>query len=176
MRGTHHSQFVGSRHPLRIIFCLCDKNVFFSKSTSQPASHSGGAAMRLCFIPGRMFPILVSSGHELILILIVFNVFIDFPFGVVTVFNCCCGIFFSFSARSCAKCSDFSVSKNSVLSKVPLSQADFFEILFKLLTILISFDFFSPGTNRHSPLTQSLFLFVPPIEFAQVASILCPSA
>ena len=42
--------------------------------------------MRLCFISGRMFPILASSGRELILILIVFDFFIDFPFRMVTVF------------------------------------------------------------------------------------------
>ena len=50
--------------------------------------------MRLCFIPCRMFPILASSVSELILILIVFDVFIDFPFGMVTVFVVVVGYFF----------------------------------------------------------------------------------
>ena len=59
---------------------------FFRKITSQPASQSGGAEMRSFLIPGRMFPILASSGSELILILIVFDVFIDCSFGMATVF------------------------------------------------------------------------------------------
>ena len=67
--------------------------------------------MRSCFIPGRMFSILDSSASEFILILIVFDVFIDFPFGMVMIFCCCCGIFFSVGARSCTKFSDAAVSK-----------------------------------------------------------------
>ena len=84
--------------------------------------------MRSYFIPGRMFLILASSGSELILILIVFDIFIHCPFGMVTVFCCCCGIMFSVGARFCNKCSDAAVSKNVVLSKLLLSQADCFEI------------------------------------------------
>ena len=101
MGGKRHSQFVGSRHPLRSNFLsFVTRTSFFSKSTSQPASQSGGAAMGLCFISGRMFPILASSGSELVLILIVFDVFIDCTFGMVTVFGCCCGTFLSVGARS----------------------------------------------------------------------------
>ena len=79
--------------------------------------------MRSFLVPGRMCPILASSGSESILILIVFGVFIDCPFRMVTVFCCCCGILFSVRARSCNKCSDAAVSKNAVLSKVLFSQA-----------------------------------------------------
>ena len=85
---------------------------------------------------------------------------------MVTVFVVVVEYLFSVGACSCNKCSDAAVSKNAVFSKVLLSQADFFEICFKLLTMLISFDFFFSGPNRHSPLTQYLFLFVPPISFA----------
>ena len=56
-----------------------------------------------------------------------------------------------------------------------ISQADCFEIWIKLLTILISFDFFSPGSNCHSPLTQYLFLLFPTIVFTRVAYVLRPS-
>ena len=75
---------------------------YFRKSTLHPASKSSGAAMRLFLIPGRMFPIFVYFGSESILILIFFDVFIDCPFGMVTVFCCCCGIFVSVGARSCS--------------------------------------------------------------------------
>ena len=81
--------------------------------------------MRLCFIPGRIFLILACSDSELLLILIVFDVFVDCLFGMVTVFCCCCGIFFSVGARSCTKCSDTTVSNNAVLSTVILPQADY---------------------------------------------------
>ena len=67
--------------------------------------------MRLFLITGRMFTILASSGSELILILIVFDVFIDCPFGMVTVFCCCCE-FLSVGALSCSKCSDADEYKN----------------------------------------------------------------
>ena len=97
---------------------------FFEKK-SQPVSHSGGAAMKLCFILGRMFPILASSGSELILVLIVFDDFIDCSFRVVTVLLLLLWGFFPVGACSCIKCSDAGVSKNAVLSKVLLSQADF---------------------------------------------------
>ena len=84
--------------------------------------------MRFFLIPGRMFPILASSGSESILILIVFDVFIDCSFGMATVFVIFVEYIFSVGACSCNKCSDAAVSKNAVLSKVLLSQADFFEI------------------------------------------------
>ena len=87
MRGTRHSRFMGSRHlPRRNVLSFLTRTSFFRKSTSQPASQSGGAAMRLFLITGRMFPILVSSGSESIFIFIVFDVFIDCPFGMATVF------------------------------------------------------------------------------------------
>ena len=87
MRGTRHSQFIGSRHLLRRnVLSFLTRTSFFRKSTSQPALQSSGAAMRLFLIPGRMFPILVSSGSESIFIFIVFDVFIDCLFGMVTVF------------------------------------------------------------------------------------------
>ena len=87
MRGTRHILFVGSHHPLRSNFLsFVTRTSFFRNSTLQTASQSGGAAMRLCFIPGRMFPILASFGSAFILILIVFDVFIDCTFWMVTVF------------------------------------------------------------------------------------------
>ena len=98
---------------------------FFRKIPSQPASQSGGAEMRSFLIPGRMFPILVSSGNESILILIIFDVFIDSPFGMATVFVVAVEYIFSVCACSCNKCSDAAVSKNAVLSMVLLSQAGF---------------------------------------------------
>ena len=95
---------MGSRHPLRSNFLsFVTGTSFFRKSTLQLASQSGGAAMGLFLIPGRMFPIFVSSGSESILILIVFDVFIDCPFGMVTVFCCCCGIYFSVGTLLCSK-------------------------------------------------------------------------
>ena len=125
MRGTRHSRFMGSRHLLRRnVLSFLTRTSFFLKITPQPASQSGGAAMRLFFFPGRMFPILASSGSESILILIVFDVFIDCPFGMVTVFVVIVE-YFSVGARLYNKCSDAAVSKNTVLSKVLLSQADF---------------------------------------------------
>ena len=71
-----------------------------------------------------MFPILASSGSESILIFIVFDVFINCPFGIVTVLVVFVESFFV-GAHSCNKYSDADVSKNAVLSKVPFSQAKF---------------------------------------------------
>ena len=79
--------------------------------------------MSLFLTPGVMFPILDSSGSKSILILNVFDVVIDCPFGMVTVFVVIVE-YFSVGARLYNKCSD-AVSKNTVLSKVLLSQADF---------------------------------------------------
>ena len=84
--------------------------------------------MRSFLIPGRMFPILASSGSESILILIVFDVFIDCSFGMATVFVVVVEYIFFVGACSYHKCSDSDVPKNAVLAKVLLSQADFFEI------------------------------------------------
>ena len=69
-----------------------------------------------------MFPILASSGSESILILIVFDVFINCPFGIVTVLVVFVESFFV-GAHSCNKYSDAAVSKNAFLSKVLFSQA-----------------------------------------------------
>ena len=57
---------------------------FLQKRTSQPASHNGGAAMRLFLIPGKMLPIFASSGSVSFLTLIAFEVVILCPFGIVT--------------------------------------------------------------------------------------------
>ena len=71
-----------------------------------------------------MFSILASSGSESILILIVFDVFIYCPFGIVTVLVVFVEYIFV-GAHSCNKCSDAAVSKDAVLSKVLFSQATF---------------------------------------------------